>query len=292
MLLRHTRLSEVKAVWKDIKMLAALTGEGMTDGERRRDERCPLCDGGATKEKAFSLFRRSNTVFFKCFRASCGIHGSVDVYGTLGDRQDSLVPKTVDMRRLFDAPLLPLPSEQARFLNTKYSLSADELEQAGVKYSPNDGRMAYSVFGPGGHLQFRGFNVRSYQPAHIKWDAYREQWETPWIGWYERAYIGSDSPVLVVEDQISAIKASRVYLSVALLGTHLDLEKVSEIGRKAGQRVVLLALDKDATAKAIDYVNEFKFFTNDRFVAIPLEADIKAMSTTELNTLVKRYSCD
>lgn len=273
--------------WRDLRLLVAMTGAHMADGESSRSELCPSCFGGQSKEHGFSIMRSGNTIFFKCFRASCSIKGAVPVYGSLEEKKPA-VPKTVDMRRVFTGRLTRLQPEHHRFLGAKYALWADELSELGVSFDSEEGRFAFRVTGPVG--QVRGQNLRSFDPHKLKWDAYREAWEEPWMAWYSRLFVSNNKPLLVVEDQISAMKASRSYLAVAILGTNLTLEMVQEIGQHSGNRRVMLALDKDATAKAIEYVDQFKFFTNDRFVALPLDKDIKFMSTPELLALVGAHS--
>lgn len=291
MQLRARQLTQLKLMWGEIKQFVAIAGVGMSDGEQTRDELCPACVGGKTREKAFSLHRRGPTIYFKCFRASCGINGRVEVYGSLVEPAEKA--SVVDQRRPFTSKLYSLDPDHLKFLCNKYSLFHDELNTLGVRSVPEDGRIAFEVRGPTPRITpRRGWNIRSFNPqlGYPKWDAYREAWEEPWMAWYERQFVMEDAPVIVVEDQISALKASRMAIGCALLGTSLDIDKVVEIGKKAGNRKVFLALDKDATANAIDFVAEFKFFTNNHFQTIPLDRDIKDMSQTDLLKLLKVYA--
>lgn len=289
MIRRDRTIREVMMSWRDLRLLISMTGANMQDGESSREELCPSCFGGSSAEKAFSIQRSGNTMFFKCFRASCGIKGSVDVHGTLGDQERSVVPKSIDMRRMFTGKLVPLEPAHNRLLGAKYGIWADELKEL-VSFDPEEGRFAFKVKSLGGVE--RGLNLRSFDPYKLKWDAYREAWDQPWLAWYDRPYVRKDSPLLIVEDQISALKASRQHPTVALLGTNLTLEMVQEIGLLSGNRRVMLALDKDATTKAIEYIEQFRFFTNGRFVALPLDKDIKFMSTPELMALVGAHNND
>lgn len=288
MVTRDRPLKEVGMSWRDLKLLVALTGAHMNDGESSRAELCPSCFGGSSGERAFSIMRSGNTIFFKCFRASCAIRGSTDVYGTLGDTKIELVPKAVDRRRFFTGKLIPLQPDHHKLLGSKYGIWAEEFHDARVLFDPQEGRFSFPVLSPSGLV--RGMSLRSFDPHKLKWDHYREDWLNPWMAWYERPYVSKSKPLIIVEDQISALKVSRSYLAVAILGTHLNLEMVQEIGMIADQRQVLLALDKDATAKAVEFVDQFKFFTNGRFAAMALDKDIKFMSTPEVLSLVGAHT--
>lgn len=73
--------------------------------------------------------------------------------------------------------------------------------------------------------------------------------------------------------------------AVALLGTHLNHSRVVEIGSVAGHAPVLLALDRDATNKSVEYAATFRYALNLRVVA--LTKDIKDMNAEELNEVIR-----
>lgn len=76
--------------------------------------------------------------------------------------------------------------------------------------------------------------------------------------------------VIVVEDIPSANKMDRYYPCVALLGTHLNEEKLSYL-LNLGIRHVIIALDNDATRKAVMLSRKFCVNTT----ILPLQRDLK-----------------
>jgi DNA primase len=94
---------------------------------------------------------------------------------------------------------------------------------------------------------------------------------------------GAGREVWVVEDQWSAMRLWQEGVSaVALLGTHINHERAVEISSVS--RDVLIALDKDATARAIQYATQYRYAFNAKVIA--LEKDIKDTSIEELKQLI------
>jgi hypothetical protein len=94
--------------------------------------------------------------------------------------------------------------------------------------------------------------------------------------------------VLVVEDPVSAMAAAQeMYCSAyCLYGTVLDATRLYEICANEPEgtnTTITLALDKDATSRAIDYVSRFCRLFNIR--VLPLDKDIKDMDKAERRTL-------
>ena len=99
------------------------------------------------------------------------------------------------------------------------------------------------------------------------------------MAWYtNRATTG----VIIVEDQLSAIRASDYLTSVSLLGTNLSEERVEEIKRTA-DGPVFLALDNDAIASAVKYV--VKYRSQLPMQPVRLDKDIKDMGNEEADAL-------
>jgi DNA primase len=85
--------------------------------------------------------------------------------------------------------------------------------------------------------------------------------------------------VIIVEDQLSAIRASRYLHAVALLGTNLSDELLSALVQQ-GYDSVHLALDKDAYDKAVKTALRIR---NKLKVYVPrLDKDIKDLSEEQL----------
>ena len=99
------------------------------------------------------------------------------------------------------------------------------------------------------------------------------------IAWYTNRITNG---TIIVEDQMSALRASDYLTFVALLGTDLSYNKVNEI-KEIGKFPVLLALDNDAIAKAVKYVQHYRSVLPMQLVR--LDKDIKDMTHEEADAL-------
>jgi DNA primase len=103
---------------------------------------------------------------------------------------------------------------------------------------------------------------------------YRERVDEPWIH-----YVYPDctyTHAVIVEDWFSAQKvADAGALGIALLGTHLNRDRVDEIKQVCAKVQTIIALDQDAYAKAIEYVLEFGGELNPPMKVGRLKQDLK-----------------
>ena len=93
----------------------------------------------------------------------------------------------------------------------------------------------------------------------------------------------SDS-LIVVEDIYSALRCSDYMNAAAILGTHLNDERVSQL-RAIKPNVVYLALDADAFDKTIKYVKQFRSVL--RMVPVKIDKDLKNFNPEELEAFFK-----
>jgi len=114
----------------------------------------------------------------------------------------------------------------------------------------------------------------------MKASNYREDIESPWLAWYPHP---ESETTLIVEDQLSALKGSRVANAVSLMGTSLGLEKLMEIVSNTNNNILLL-LDADATSKAVRFLRRFSWVP--RLVCQPLSKDLKYYTTEEMEALL------
>lgn len=204
---------------------------------------------------------------YKCFRASCGKAG----WG-----RGAVTPREKEAR-YFTKPTQSLSTQQAEFLCLHFSLA----HVPRVTYSPDEDRFVFEVLGPQGGL--RGSMARSYSGAEPKTLAYRAKTEEPWMHWsWKPVRAMEPEPVVIVEDIVSAEKVGQAgfYRGCALLGTHIDLERAQEIKTVAGGARVIIALDKDATIKAINYYGKFGDFIPNLTV-LALDRDLKDMGMAD-----------
>jgi len=100
------------------------------------------------------------------------------------------------------------------------------------------------------------------------------------MAWYTNR---TTRTLIIVEDQLSAIRASDYVNSVALLGTNLNQERATEI-REAGLRPAYLALDKDAWELSVRYAKQYRTYLG--LQLLRLDKDIKDMTDEEAGDLL------
>ena len=236
------------------------------DGERLAGQLCPYCRGGRSGERTLSVGRVGAKLVYRCHRASCGrsgATGSGSFSPSSGERGSSRAgrgtPRTEE-----------LPSEIGDSLCRSYSINESEQDAAGLRFVPDSGRLFLPVRDRLGNL--KGYTTRSLDgtgPKSLRFV------DNQCRAWYPNPY---SKILVIVEDQLSAIRASSKFNAVALLGTHMTTEDVMEI-RRAGYEQVVLLLDNDAFDKAVRYVVEFRPLL--RMTTHKLPKDIKNMTEEE-----------
>lgn len=99
------------------------------------------------------------------------------------------------------------------------------------------------------------------------------------MAWYTNVRNGD---IIIVEDQLSAIRASAYLTSVALLGTMLNEDRVARL-RSVCRGKVYMALDNDAIGTAVRHLIKYRSFLP--VSIIRLEKDIKDMTHEEADNL-------
>lgn len=110
--------------------------------------------------------------------------------------------------------------------------------------------------------------------------------DDPILCWYK--FKRASDTVVLVEDQMSALKLAPYVHAVALLGVNLSEAKVNEI-KAGGYKRVILSLDNDAIPVAIRLTLKWK----DKLPGLAIfgiAKDIKDMTTEELKDYVGRIT--
>jgi len=243
---------------------------------------CPFCEGGASKEVSLSVTRDSKyLVLYLCHRTKCGRRGAITAFGA---GIDALTPS--DPRKftpnLYSRPISALEIQDLEYLNVKWHLDLDDMHDVGwAKASMEEGflPLIMPVFSPTGAC--RGHVLRIQRKDDSKDVKSYKILDEPWCCWYRSI----DANVVVVEDQISALRASEYTTSCAMLGTGLNTEKIEEILRVAGAGRIWLAFDKDATGEAFNYLRRYRPYCPNLNVLM-LQKDIKNMTDSELKKLL------
>lgn len=250
------------------------------DGETRAGELCPACKGGDNGEASLSVTRREGTLLWQCHRASCGFKGAS---GGLRQEAGRTTTKVPDNRGVVGRTILResdmVGQQVAELLESKYLINRTHLGRCEIGWDTDSNRLALPVQNIRSErlgVVLRALDGRKPKTLnHTEKDA---------ISWYTNH---SAPGVIIVEDQLSAIRASDYLTSVALLGTHLNDERVAEI-RASGLRPVYLALDADAWGKAVQYAIKYRNELQPRLLR--LERDLKDESNQGLSDLLANLS--
>ena len=235
---------------------------------------CPECGGGATKERSLVIRREPGMVHYACYRVSCGSRGR---YGSVGHATDAQ-PKKNELRP-YTGATRPLSDVERDYVWSKWGLVDDDVLKQDIKADNRTGRLVFPTYTKEGWEW--GHQLRSIDGREPKASLYWHS-EYPSRLHFPRSAKTSES-ILLVEDIPSAIRASSFFPSCAMLGTNLAVLRVRQIC--SSFRSVYLALDKDATEKAVKYKVRYSLMF-DKFEVVPLHKDIKNMSHNELTTLM------
>jgi len=254
--------------------LVRLTCREVARNEQAGGKLCPFCRGGRHGERSLSVLTRYDGVsLYLCHRASCGASGRVLPNGNVSSGE--LKPLGFEPRP-FTEETRALNPEERELLGAMYGLTQREINWFGLTLTSKQGDLVIPISGPLG--QKRGHITRPIKGnGGVKGLPYKIL-DEPFKGWF---WLEGSKPerIVIVEDAISAMRVARSFYSVALLGTNLSQEDMFEILRFSDQ--IVLALDKDATKKALEYQAKYKFLCPQMVVAI-LDKDLKYLSDLEI----------
>ena len=276
-MLRSVRTPSTKENYDARQDLLAEYGS-LPDGVSASGAICPKCSGGQSHEGSLSVTCEGGQLKFLCHRASCDFRGVLTINGR------ALVPATDE--RPERKPIGPgyaairkgpLPEAAKEFLWSRYGLTDDHINRGLLQwttaYSPEGkGRVLMPVRDCDGHVY--GHTVR-------KIDDQRGKKSLTFVGnssgaWY---HCPGSRDVILVEDQISAIRASSYLNAVALLGTNITDKALRDIKESEFNRV-FLCLDADALPRAIELVQKHK--ADVKLHLLQLNWDIKDMTEKDL----------
>jgi hypothetical protein len=239
-----------------------------------------ICGGKNT----LSVTNEFGTLKYNCFRASCTIGGELKgdmSYEDIGfylelssglrssEPSDRFVPA--------DHWVSANRPECFKYLNKFGCLEAYADKRVDIRYDPKQNRVVFLIkdegecYGAVGRaLDFR---------TNPKWFIYHSSLSVPFrVCTSNSSESNISKQAILVEDATSATSASRVLDSFALLGTVLHPVYIPSL---RPYDVIYVALDKDASSKAIDIQRELSFFCNDVRVVL-LEEDLKYLGREEI----------
>lgn len=215
---------------------------------------CPYCNGGKSKELSLACTRTATGILWHCKRASCGKGGIIGEIPPKTVGADKVKKKT----RAYKGNLCLLSEIDWAVHFGVYGISLSKCLEQGIQSAVDINRIYMPIYNLSGYQI--GENLRALGkdqlPKSIK-NKFNEK--EPLI----HCPLGTkvEKVLVLVEDQTSAIKASKVIPTVALMGTNITDEAV-ELFRSAGVEEIIMCLDGDtagitATLKAVKKLSPF-----------------------------------
>lgn len=245
-------------------------------------ELCPRCKGGRTGEHTLSVARyEDNTLVWNCHRASCGFKGRDSTRASNPEAAASKPPtKTRELPEV--TSLVRIPEKARELLRTKYFFTDEHLELGRLGWTNELARTIDAA----GRLYVPVFNWKGVRDGYILRSLTGDKpkaltfVKSGSMCWYHK---DNCDKVVIVEDQLSAIRLSKYVTAIALLGTNLNSSRVHEI-LSAKARDYYLWLDGDAFNLAVKYALRFK--GEIKFNITKLTKDIKDLDEEELKQLL------
>ena len=192
------------------------------------------------------------------------------------DQNPGAVKERTPKLQTYNHDLKLLDQKHLDYFMDRFQLTPEEIEEYGVRYNINRNTIAFPIHNDLG--QQVGYVDRDYwNNRSIKSLKYWTHPSEDRLYWATRLFHDRKT-VLISEDAVSAIKASRYVNAVALLGTSLSDKQVLYL-KKWFKRVVL-SLDKDATVTAIELKIKYQALF-ESWTTVILEKDIKDTDSEE-----------
>lgn len=243
---------------------------------------CPKCLGGRTKERSFGVTRERFGVLYNCHRASCSFRGFVATAAWASDYQPPEKVRT--KRKPYTKPMVPLCEEEYEFFRDKFELTKEQIDWAGWKSGPEDGRILMPVRNSNGYDI--GLTARSYDPnANKKSIAYPDGTDDVWMAYY---LANQGDTVVLVEDQVSALKLSQFVPAIALLGTNFNDDKAVDVASSFSN--VLAWPDADALDKGFSWVKKYKLMFRNFVVHTGSKTDPKDTRLEDIYNILYNYN--
>ena len=245
------------------------------NGRYRGD--CPLCG----KSNTFSVTDTGFERLWYCFHADCHTKGSTGVQLTKENSKVAFKEKIVstetdDEFEIPDTFVSLSRSKQAEeYVKRVGSYEAYLSGLADIRYDLQQDRVVYLVksISNGRVVDATGRSLTNRKP---KWRRYGNSRSTFLSG---NGFYG-----IIVEDCPSACSISNLAVGVSLMGTSLLDEHIDVIKQF---KKVYIALDKDATGKAILMMKKLRNYVPTKLIV--LNKDLKDMQIGERNEFIKRH---
>ena len=246
-------------------------------GRYRSD--CPVC----ARKNTFSVSDDGLQRLWYCFHADCNVSGRTGVTLTKEFAKHALsrsqanapVPRTSNTYELPDTFVsLSRNLDAELYVRSVHAYDAYLSGRADIRYDFKRNRVVFIVKDGNKVVDAVGRAMDGRSP---KWYRYGNS-KCPFVSG------NGERGACVVEDAASACSVSGVVAGVALLGTNLLEEHIQHLSK---YHRVFVALDKDATDKAIDMVKTLCRIVPTKLMV--LSRDFKNMTKDERNDYLRNY---
>jgi len=245
------------------------------NGRYRGD--CPLCG----RINTFSVTDTGFERLWYCFHADCHTKGSTGVQLTKENSKVAFKEKitSTEINSEFEIPntfvSLSRNKQAEDYVKKVGSYEAYLSGLTDIRYDLQQDRVVYLVksISNGRVVDATGRALTNRKP---KWRRYGDN-KSPFV-------CGTTDNVFVVEDCPSACSVSGLTTGLALMGTTLLDEHIEVI---RNYKKVYIALDKDATGKAILLMRKLRNYVPTKLIV--LNKDLKDMQIGERNEFIRRY---
>ena len=245
------------------------------NGRYRGD--CPLCG----KPNTFSVTDNGFERLWYCFHADCHTKGSTGIQLTKENSKVAFQEKVAkqETNDEFEVPdtfvSLSRSKQAEQYAKRVGSYEAYLSGLVDLRYDLQQDRIVYLVKSTSNGRIVDGVG-RTLTNRKPKWRRYGDN-KTPFV-------CGKDDNVIIVEDCPSACSVSGLTTGLALMGTTLLDEYIDVI---KNYKKVYIALDKDATTKAISMMKRLRNYVPTKLIV--LNKDLKDMQIGERNEFIKRH---
>ena len=247
---------------------------GLFDGESRRMN-CPSCG----HKNTFSVTNTNGELMWNCFHAACSVKGRGSRRITTNN-VDNILSSVTHNGHKQTAPCPEVPFEKpkswSRVIPPRGRDYVNLVNTSGryddIYFDVRQERLVYAIHDKEGRLVDGA--GRSMIGARPKWYRY---------GNYRGGFrIGTSDTAFVVEDIPSAISISDWATGYALLGTSLRDEHIQDLVKF---KKVIIALDKDATDKALTFMRMLNSLVPTGILM--LQKDLKSIGDNERGSIIR-----
>jgi len=237
---------------------------------------CPACG----KPNTFSVSDNGFERLWFCFHADCNVKGATGISLTKENSKSAFVKREpikeeADVKFKIPDTFVSLSRNinAENYLKKTNSYDAYLAGLVDIRYDFQRDRVAYLVKDGDKVVDATGRNLTDNKP---KWLRYGNS-KHPFV-------CGTSDNCFVVEDCPSACSVSNLVTGLALMGTSL-LDSHIQVIRN--YKKIFVALDKDATRKAVDIVRHLSNYVPTKLVV--LKKDLKNMEKEDRNDFINSY---